>query len=167
MKKLKIAFFSLFICAGLGLTAQTTTSKIPVNGNCGMCKSKIEKAAKSTGATYAAWDVDGKSLTVTYDAKKNSEEKIQNAVAAAGYDTRDVKATDKAYTSLEGCCQYDRSSSKVAVKESTAHACGMSGGKEECCAGKNKECKMDEKQCGGEAGKKSSTCSKPSKEGAK
>ena len=84
------------------------TDTIPVSGNCGMCKSKIEKAAKSAGAKEASWDADKKMLTVKYSSSSSNAAKIQQSVAAAGYDTRDVKATDEAYKNLHSCCQYDR-----------------------------------------------------------
>jgi len=73
-----------------------------------MCKSKIEKAAKEAGVKEANWDVDAKVLTVKYTSSSTNAAKIQQAVAAAGYDTRDVKTTEEAYNKLHGCCQYDR-----------------------------------------------------------
>lgn len=88
--------------------AQKSQSEtIAVSGNCGMCKSSIEKAAKKAGATTADWNVDSKVLTVSY-ASNTSSAKIQQAVAAVGYDTKDVKATDAAYDKLHACCKYDR-----------------------------------------------------------
>ena len=65
-----------------------------------MCKAKIEKAAKSTGVKEASWDADKKILTVKYSSASTNAAKIQQAVAAVGYDTRDVKATDEAYDQL-------------------------------------------------------------------
>ena len=89
--------------------AQTIKSEaIKVWGNCGMCKKKIEKAAKTAGATTASWSEDTKELQVTYAVAKTSNIKIQQAVAKAGYDTQDFTATEKAYNKLDGCCQYDR-----------------------------------------------------------
>lgn len=115
MKTLKIfSFVALFMAlATLSLPmssfAQTAkTETIPVSGNCGMCKSKIEKAARTAGAEDAKWDVDAKALTIKYNSSTTNAAKIQNAVAAAGYDTRDVKATNEAYDKLHGCCKYDR-----------------------------------------------------------
>ena len=111
MQTLKIfsfvaSFMTVFTLTSL---AQTKTETIPVSGNCGMCKSKIEKAAKSTGVEEAKWDVDAKTLTVKYNSSTTNTAKIQQAVAAVGYDTRDVKASNEAYDKLHGCCKYDRS----------------------------------------------------------
>ncbi|WP_315822201.1 hypothetical protein [Paraflavitalea speifideaquila] len=68
----------------------------------------IEKAAKDSGATTASWNTDSKMLTVSYNTTKTSTQKIQQAVAAAGYDTRDLTADNAAYDKLHECCKYDR-----------------------------------------------------------
>jgi mercuric ion binding protein len=106
-----LSFCFLFMSVSIIGFAQTKTEKIAVAGECGMCKSKIEKAAKSAGASYALWNVDAKLLTVKYDSKKTSTVKIEKAVASAGYDTKSTKATEEAYNSLHSCCQYDRTAS--------------------------------------------------------
>ena len=79
-----------------------------MSGECGTCKKKIETAAKKAGATYALWNVDSKELTVKYNSTTTNSAKIQKTIADAGYDTQDFKASDKAYNSLDGCCQYER-----------------------------------------------------------
>ena len=81
---------------------------IKVWGNCGMCKKHIETAAKEAGAETAVWDKSTKMLAVKYSADKTTSLKIQEKVAAAGYDTRDLQGNDEAYKNLEECCQYKR-----------------------------------------------------------
>lgn len=109
MKTLKAFFFSFsFLLITAVAVAQTKTEKIAVAGECGMCKAKIEKAAKSAGASYAAWDADSKVLTVKYKNTSSNTAKIEKAVARSGYDTQSVKATDEAYNGLHACCKYDR-----------------------------------------------------------
>ena len=90
--------------------AQSTvkTENIKVWGNCGMCKSKIEKSAKQAGAKSADWNEDSKILKVSYAADKTSNAKIQQAIAKTGYDTQDYTADNTAYEKLHGCCKYDR-----------------------------------------------------------
>ena len=79
-----------------------------VRGNCGMCKSTIEKAAKSVdGVANATWDVDQKKIDVSYDESKTDAMTIHNAIAASGYDTEKVAGNLDAYSSLPGCCKYD------------------------------------------------------------
>ncbi len=119
-------FFSIFSFA------QTTKQNIKVSGSCGMCKKHIETAAKEAGATAASWNKDTKILTVSFDTKKTSNKKIQEKVAAAGYDTPDFSATEEAYKKLDECCQYDRTETKkAATKKSTSMNC--CDPKKDCC----------------------------------
>ncbi len=106
-KFVSILFF-MILCFQL-CSAQTAKSEtIKVNGNCGMCKKHIEKSALEAGATMANWDKKTKFLQISYDPAVTNSAKIQTAVAAAGYDTEDFKASDSAYNKLDECCQYDR-----------------------------------------------------------
>ena len=74
-----------------------------------MCKTRIEKAAKSVqGVNKATWNDEDGMLTVTFVDSKTSVTKIEEAVAKVGHDTDHAKATDKTYNALPGCCKYDR-----------------------------------------------------------
>lgn len=84
------------------------TASFKVYGNCGMCKGRIEKAAKIKGVKSAEWNKGTKVLTVEYDAVKVSEEAIHKAIADAGHDTENMAASDESYNNLMGCCQYKR-----------------------------------------------------------
>ena len=87
----------------------TDSAVFVVHGNCGMCKQRVEKGAKALeGVKSATWDVKTKELRVQYDASIVSEEAIQEKVAGVGHDTEAVKASDKVYSSLPGCCRYSR-----------------------------------------------------------
>src|SRR5688500_11529865 len=106
MKMLKLALSAFFLMAmTITVSAQDKTEKFNVSGNCGMCKNKIEKAAKAAGATYASWDEDTKQLEVTYNSTTTSAAKIQEKIAETGYDNAGAKATDEAYNKLHGCCK--------------------------------------------------------------
>ncbi len=84
-------------------------ARFQVWGNCGMCKKTIEKAAKGVdGVASADWNVDTHQFTVAFDPAKTSAEKVHQAIAAAGYDTDQVRGNDTAYNNLHGCCQYER-----------------------------------------------------------
>lgn len=117
MKACKIFLFSfvLLAIANVGF-AQTQTETIKVSGECGTCKKKIEKAAKTAGASYAMWNVDSKILTIKYNSTSTNKTKIEQSVANAGYDTEDLKASDEAYNNLDGCCQYERSTAATEKK---------------------------------------------------
>ncbi len=103
----KIILFSAFIMAIVFSANAQTSTKLKVSGNCGMCKSSIEKAAKTAGATTANWDMDAKLLTLIFDGKTNLD-KIESAIAAIGYDTEHKTATQASYDALHECCKYDR-----------------------------------------------------------
>jgi len=152
MKTLKISFFSfLFIAMATFASAQSKTEKIAVAGECGMCKSKIEKAAKDAGASFAIWDVDAKVLTVKYKSTSTNTAKIEKAVANVGYDTKNEKATDETYNGLHSCCKYERASSDVKhsccdYESCTKTACMKDGKCDKdmsCC----KEAGCDKKEC--------------------
>jgi copper chaperone CopZ len=121
----KIILFSAFIMATVFSANAQTSTKLKVSGNCGMCKSSIEKAAKTAGATTANWDMDAKLLTLIFDGKTNLD-KIESAIAAVGYDTEHKTATKASYDALHECCKYDRVSTQVAeIKKVTLVASGL------------------------------------------
>jgi copper chaperone CopZ len=121
----KFILFSGFILAIVFSANAQTPTKLKVSGNCGMCKSSIEKAAKTAGATTANWDMDAKILTLMFNSKTNLD-KIETAIAAIGYDTEHKTATKAAYDALHECCKYDRDSTQVAdIKKVTLVASGL------------------------------------------
>jgi periplasmic mercuric ion binding protein len=100
---------------GSGIFAQThdlsqkaiaKTETIKVMGNCEMCKSRIEKAAKIDGVNKAEWNKDSKVLMLAYDPSVIKSDDILKRIAAAGHDTEKFKADSKAYNSLPSCCKY-------------------------------------------------------------
>ena len=125
---MKKVILSVVVIAALGLTSckeeakkveetvSTEASKdvamtdlsFGVRGNCGMCKSTIEKAANSVeGVATANWDTDKKKIDVSFDSSKTDEMAIHNAIAASGYDTEKVAGDEEVYKNLPGCCHYD------------------------------------------------------------
>ncbi|HMK03897.1 MAG TPA: cation transporter [Ferruginibacter sp.] len=137
--------------------AQTSVKKetIKVWGNCGMCKTTIEKAAKKGGATSANWNEDSKELNVSYALNKTSSIKIQQAIAKSGYDTQDYTADDKAYDNLHGCCQYDRKASVTPVKCCDNEKCGTGA---DCC--QDKDCCKDKDCCSKKEGTAMKCCAR-------
>ena len=83
---------------------------IGVRGNCGMCKTTIEKAALSVdGVEEASWSTATKILDIKTKSSLDSITiKIHQAVADSGYDTELISAMEDSYSSLPGCCQYNR-----------------------------------------------------------
>jgi hypothetical protein len=135
-----ITLLMAITASGFAQTSKTET--LQVAGECGMCKKKIEKAAKDAGATYALWNKDTKILTVKYNSATTNTAKIEQKIAEVGYDTPGFKATDEAYNKLDECCQYDR----VAMDK-----------KMSCCSEK---CEMKDGKCKDEAACKDMDCCK-------
>lgn len=107
---LKLAFVSLLVM-GTSVFAQAAkeTKEFKVFGNCGMCESRIEKAASAVdGVSAADWDKKTKMIAVTFDTEKTDLHKIHKAIAKVGHDTEMSKAKDEVYKELPGCCLYDR-----------------------------------------------------------
>ena len=73
-----------------------------------MCKETIESSLKENGIKKADWDSETKMISVSYDASKIALDKIQKNIASVGYDNVKYKGDNDAYSSLHGCCQYDR-----------------------------------------------------------
>jgi hypothetical protein len=107
IKFLFVALISLFLSIGANAqNAGLKTETITVSGNCGMCKTRIEKAAKTEGVSKAVWNQQSKILTITYDPAKTNLDMIGKNIAAVGHDNSKAKADDKVYNALPGCCKY-------------------------------------------------------------
>lgn len=107
MKTIILLLALIGLSAGI-VSAQEKTSSFKVNGNCGMCKSRIEKAAKTAGITSINWDAGTKIAKVVYDPSKVTLDSVQKKIALAGHDTELFIAGEKAYNGLPGCCRYER-----------------------------------------------------------
>jgi cation transport ATPase len=78
-----------------------------VNGKCGMCKERIEKAALNVkGVKYASWDIPSHQLSLIIDERKTDPMKVKTAIVAVGHDTKELKATEEAYDGVHPCCKY-------------------------------------------------------------
>lgn len=122
---MKKVILSVMMIAAIGLTScksekkettkevktevvATTSATFGVRGNCGMCKTTIEKAVNAIdGVAKANWDKDKKKIDVSFDETKTDVMAVHNAIANSGYDTDKVMGNLEAYKGLPGCCQYD------------------------------------------------------------
>lgn len=85
-----------------------TDATFGVRGNCGMCKTTIEKAVNNLeGISNANWDRLRKKIDVSFDASKTNLDAIHKAIADSGYDTDEISGNEEAYKKLPACCQYD------------------------------------------------------------
>lgn len=101
-----IAATAITACSAQIKNAKTETIK--VYGNCGMCKTTIEKAGNSKNVSKVDWNKDTKMATITYDGTKTDKDAILKMIALAGYDSNNFLAPDAAYNNLPGCCKYER-----------------------------------------------------------
>lgn len=88
---------------------RTSVAEFRVLGECGMCKSRIEKAAKTEGVISAVWNEETKILKVEYMPSKIEVEAVHKNIAEAGHDTEMERADDAVYNRLPACCKYQRS----------------------------------------------------------
>lgn len=82
------------------------TESFKVSGMCDMCKKRIEDAAYIKGVKRAEWIHDTELLTVTFNTKKTSKEKIVQSVVVAGHDADGIKAEDEVVEKLPACCNF-------------------------------------------------------------
>ena len=93
--------------------AKTVKTTFEVKGNCDMCQKRIEKAAMGVkGVTSARWNKKDGMLSLVYDNKQTTPEKVQKALAAVGHDTGKFKADNAVYDKLPGCCKYRDNANK-------------------------------------------------------
>ncbi|MFO7755211.1 MAG: ATPase [Bacteroidales bacterium] len=117
MKKQLLTLAALFTIAASTAFGQCTTekdsNKFLVAGECGMCETRIEAAAKEVeGVTGAEWDQETKMLALTFNYVNPDMKDVHKAVAAVGHDTKLVKAEDAVYDKLPACCKYERLAEK-------------------------------------------------------
>jgi cation transport ATPase len=109
MKNIIVSLMLIIPLMGLAQekTKKHTKSTFEVNGNCKMCKMRIEKSALSIkGVKMASWDIPSQMLSLIHDPKKASVENVQKIIAGVGHDTAFQKANDSIYSSLPMCCLY-------------------------------------------------------------
>lgn len=95
-------------------------SKFKVKGNCEMCQTRIETAAKKAGAKTAVYSIDLQTLTLETDGKVSADE-ILKKVADAGHDNEKFKSSDATYKGLPGCCHYERDSQSPPAEANQHH----------------------------------------------
>jgi hypothetical protein len=72
--KLLFSIVALMVLSTISF-AQIKNSKtetLKVYGNCGMCKTKIEKAGTQKKLSKTVWNEETAMATITYDSKKNN-----------------------------------------------------------------------------------------------
>lgn len=99
----------ILLCIGMFAFSQNKNTKanIEVDGVCGMCKERIEKAAiRTKGVKSAVWSIETHELKLIYDDRKTDLKTISKNLASVGHDTKEVKATEEQYQTVHPCCKY-------------------------------------------------------------
>lgn len=110
----KVVFGILLLVVTFSTQAQEKKNKnakfvIEVNGNCEQCQNRIQKAAFGvSGVKSAVWSVETHQLSLILNEEKATLIDVKKAVAKAGHDVGEMKASEASYDKLPGCCQYDR-----------------------------------------------------------
>jgi hypothetical protein len=103
---MKRGFSLFFIFMSINLFSQVKV-EFPVDGVCGMCKSRIEKAASEFEFVKSAeWNKELKILKLVVSSENDDIDAVQKRIAEVGHDTQKYKATDQAYEDLHMCCKY-------------------------------------------------------------
>jgi hypothetical protein len=90
------------------------TETVKIFGNCGMCKTTIEKAANKKKVSSADWNEQSKTAAITYNVEETDLDAILKDIALAGYDNEKYLAPDDAYSRLPACCKYERKNKHAA-----------------------------------------------------
>ncbi|MCW8982394.1 MAG: heavy-metal-associated domain-containing protein [Altibacter sp.] len=107
MKKILLLVTVFFMTTAVFAQDKNARATIEVDGICGMCKQRIERASLNTkGVKSAVWSVETHQLSLIYDERKTDLAMIQQNIANVGHDTHEIKATEEAYNSVHDCCKY-------------------------------------------------------------
>jgi copper chaperone CopZ len=73
---------------------------------CGSCAGRMNLALKKyPGVSKIDIAPESNTITVVYNPKKTTPDKIRKSISDAGFDADDVKANPEAVTKLDDCCQ--------------------------------------------------------------
>lgn len=111
MKKLSTLILLIVFCftafAQQQKSLQTVT--IQTNGVCEQCKKRMmDNVPQWAGVKECSYDVKTAKLTITYDSKKTSVDKLRQSVSMIGYDADNVKANAEARAKIPACCRQEK-----------------------------------------------------------
>lgn len=109
----------LFYTCSIAQIKNAKTETVKIYGNCGMCKTTIEKAGDVKKTSKVIWNEDSKVATLTYNSKTTNQDAILKRIALVGYDSDKFLAPDDAYAKLPQCCKYQRNKKEIAHKETS------------------------------------------------
>ncbi len=107
---LVFALFSFVVPNQIWAQKKIETTFI-VDGECDMCKKRIEKSLDTRGVLFSEWNVETKELFVAFRPGKISIDEIHALINNVGHDTERSLAPDSVYNNIHHCCRYRSTSS--------------------------------------------------------
>ena len=107
-KNIFLLIFLLISAITFADKPKTETVKIKTSAICEQCKETIEKKLAFTkGVVESNVDIDSKEkiVTVIFNPKKTTADKIRKSIAEVGYDADGVLAVPASYEKLADCCK--------------------------------------------------------------
>jgi periplasmic mercuric ion binding protein len=102
------ALFLLLVWTGSSIAQAGGKEKVTFKSTvvCSMCKDNIVKyMAYEKGVKDISVDLKEKTVTIVYNPKKTTVEKLKVALTKSGYDADELKADPKAFDKLPECCK--------------------------------------------------------------
>ena len=107
MKKIVILLLLLPFFAFGQSKGKSVKESFLVEGNCNMCKNRVETATlKLNGVKYVNWDSKSSNFSIIYNSKKVTIDEIRTRIAKVGHDNGEYKASLETYDELPNCCRY-------------------------------------------------------------
>src|SRR5574344_1527800 len=104
---MKYLFLLVAILSVTFTSARTVKKVVDVDGNCHVCKTLIESTVRGIdGVISTDWNIRARKLAVIYNDEKANIKEREEKIAASGFDTQHVKASNKDYYSLPESCRY-------------------------------------------------------------
>jgi mercuric ion binding protein len=108
MKRILLIVGVLLMSISMSSQNKNAKAKFEVDGICGMCKVRIQKAAlKTKGVKSASWDVKTHMLSLIIDERKTDVKIVQKNIANVGHSTQEIECSLEAYNNLDACCKYN------------------------------------------------------------
>jgi cation transport ATPase len=96
----------IFTGSFTNFTETPVTIDIKTSAECSMCKERLEKALNlSRGVIESKLNLTTRVVTIQYNPKKTTPDKLRKIISQTGYDADGVKAKPSAYKRLPECCQ--------------------------------------------------------------
>lgn len=102
----KLSMIIALVVMSMIAYAQVEKVEIKTSAICGMCKEAIERdLAFEKGVKSSDLDLETKVITVEFNSKKTSPDKIRERITKVGYNADSQKRDPKAYEKLPFCCK--------------------------------------------------------------